>query len=49
MKKQQSLFNKRVLRNIVRGEIVRGVQIPDLARSRVEHWASQLDRACSTE
>lgn len=40
----QPLFNARVLRNILRGERERGVNVPTAAVAALSHWVDQLDR-----
>jgi hypothetical protein len=44
MSKAQPLFNARVLRNILRGERDRGVEIRTAAVAAMDHWIDQLDR-----
>ncbi|MBP1886534.1 Eco57I restriction-modification methylase domain-containing protein [Sinorhizobium mexicanum] len=44
MSKVQSLFNSRVLRNVLRGESERGLSLPAAAITAVNHWIGQLER-----
>jgi hypothetical protein len=44
MSKAQPLFNARVLRNVLRGERERRVEVPAAAVAAVDHWIDQLDR-----
>lgn len=44
MPKFQPLFNARVLRNILKGERNRGVEVPAHAVAAVDHWIGQLER-----
>jgi hypothetical protein len=44
MSKPQPLFNARVLRNVLRGERERGVEVPAAAEAAIVHWIDQLDR-----
>ncbi|MER9278412.1 N-6 DNA methylase [Mesorhizobium sp. M0522] len=44
MSKAQPLFNARVLRNVLRGERKRGLEVPASAVAAMGHWIDQLDR-----
>lgn len=44
MSKAQPLFNARVLRNVLRGERERGLEVPAAAVAALDHWIDQLGR-----
>lgn len=44
MRKQEPLFNSRILRNIVNAELTAGLVLPVSAAQRIAHWAAQLQR-----